>query len=286
MFRSNLKHIVGTWALCVGVTTWANDNVYDLDGAGSKPKWEVGVFGGALQVPNYPGAESDQQRALLFPYVVYRGERFQVGEGGIVNAKAVTDPRFSVDVSLSAALNVNTEDEAARAGMPELDYMLGFGPRLSYEWISPKLDKTPQSLRLNLNTRLIFSSDFSGIDGRGVIVEPSIAYRYRLREKENLVLLANFASSIASKDYLSYLYDVAPEFATPERAAYRADAGYFRSTLFVGLAMRPKKAFSFIVGMRLSSLAGSTIRDSSLVRQQENVTYFAGFRWQLWTQAD
>ena len=261
----------------------ANDNVYDLDGTGPRPTWELGLFGGALQVPNYPGAESDQQRALFFPYLVYRGKRIQVGEGGLVNAKALENPRFQVDLSLSAALNVNTEDEAAREGMPELDYMLGIGPRLSYQWVSPKLDKSRHSLATNLNTRLIFSSDFKSFDDRGVIVEPTVVYRYKLREKDNLVLLANWSSSFASRDYLSYLYDVAPQYETPERAAYQADAGYFRSTFFLGLAMRPQRSFSFIGGVRVSSLAGSTIRDSSLVKQNENLTVFLGFRWLLWT---
>ena len=74
-----------------------------------------------------------------------------------------------------------------------------------------------------------------------------------------------------SDRYHQYYYGVAPQFATAERPAYRAAAGY--SGLVTGVSLR-RRFKSFWVGafVRYDALQGAVFEDSPLVKRSH---YFA-----------
>ena len=78
----------------------------------------------------------------------------------------------------------------------------------------------------------------------------------------------------ATRRYHEYFYSVAPEFATPERPAYRAGGGYSGALALVSLSRRFPR---FWVGAfaRYDTLKGAAFEPSPLVRRDYAV--MAGF---------
>ena len=118
----------------------------------AKPLWEWGIGGGGAYVPDYPASDNYQLRGLGVPYFIYRGDILRVGDGG-VRAMAVDDPTFELDVSLSGALNADSEDNEARRGMPDLDFLVGLGPQLRIN-LNDKTARTTWDLRFQ--SRAVF----------------------------------------------------------------------------------------------------------------------------------
>ena len=151
----------------------ATSELPTLDANEDKPKWEAGAFVAAFNTPLYPGAAETQSKFLPVPFIIYRGERLRVGEGGVIKAMAVDKPRFKVDLSLGAAFAANSDDAKVREGMPDLDFIFEIGPEVSF-----MLNNTKQSETwLTLQFRQAFSTDFSSADDRGYVFEPEISYQ-------------------------------------------------------------------------------------------------------------
>ena len=48
-----------------------------------KPLWELGVVGGGVSTPAYPGSADRSSRGLVLPSIGYRGKIFRFDESGI-----------------------------------------------------------------------------------------------------------------------------------------------------------------------------------------------------------
>ncbi|MHB1241528.1 MAG: MipA/OmpV family protein, partial [Gammaproteobacteria bacterium] len=115
--------------------------------AAEKPLWVAGVGAGFLSVPDYPG--SDQQRGYILPlpYFVYRGKFITAGRNGI-QGRLFASKRVHFSLSLSASPPVNSTDNPARRGMPDLRPMVELGPEIDVQlWRSA-------SRRMRLDLRL------------------------------------------------------------------------------------------------------------------------------------
>jgi outer membrane scaffolding protein for murein synthesis (MipA/OmpV family) len=78
-----------------------------------------------------------------------------------------------------------------------------------------------------------------------------------------------------------YFYEVAPEFATPERPAYSASSGLMlvRTGLFATRRVNPDlRLFGFV---RFESYAGAANRDSPLTKRSTGASAGFGFAWTL-----
>ena len=96
----------------------------------SKPVWELGVGAAFFSGHDYPASDDPNDTALALPFFVYRSERVRV-QGGGVGAVAIERPRFKLDVSLGGSLNAESSGNAAREGLPDLDFLFELGPRLN-----------------------------------------------------------------------------------------------------------------------------------------------------------
>ena len=137
-------------------------------GFSEKPRWEFGVGGGFFQGFDYPGSEDPNQRGIALPFLVYRTERLRVGGGG-ARAVAVEQPRFRLDFSFGGGTSSSSESDGVRAGLPDLDFLIEFGPRLQWILVNEESD---DGGRLQVTAagavRGIISTDFSEVDGQGV----------------------------------------------------------------------------------------------------------------------
>ena len=169
---------------------------------------------------------------MPLPFFVYRGDFLRVGDKGIVRGRFWETDRIEFDVSLNGSFPTKSDDNNARDGMDDLDYLFEIGPRLQIT-----LAKAPKwaKIDLELPVRAVFSTDLSSVEYQGVVFHPKLAY-----ERENLLgpdsrLKVGIGPIIANSDLQEYFYEVKPKFARPGRPAFEADAGYLGTELQISL---------------------------------------------------
>ena len=246
----------------------------------ARPLWEFGFGAVGGWVPDYPAAGQNHFKGIPFPIPVYRGDIFRVGDRkGAIRGRFLNTEEYEFDISLQAAFPVNSSDNNARRGMPDLDWLVGVGPQLSV-----KLFNNPGINRLNLNipVRAIFSSDLSSIENRGYVFNPQLTYRHENLTNKKLRLFASIGPIFASGKLMDYFYTVKPKFATSTRPAFRADGGYLGSELTVGLSTKPDEKLRFFLGSRIGLYEGATNENSPLFRGDLTVGVVTGFIWSIW----
>src|SRR5262249_15314733 len=227
------------------------------------PLWEAGIGVTALDFPDYAGSDERTTYVLPFPYLVYRGEKFKVGRDGIRGLFFESD-RVELDISVNAGIPVKSTQNQARQGMPDLDPTLQIGPTLNITLHQREYDK----LQLRFPVRGVLATDFTHASGEGVVFEPQLVLDLN---KLKLASGWRFGISVgplfADQRYNTYYYTVAPQFATPERPAFQAQAGYDGMQLLLSTSRRFKHWW-FGAFLRYHSLEGAVIQDSPLVKQR------------------
>ncbi len=247
-----------------------------------RPLWELGIGGGFLSVPDYPGSSERELRGIALPYIVYRGDVLRVGDGQSARAVALESQRFELSMSFDAAFNSNSDDNELRVGMPDLDYLFEAGPQLIYRAGSFSFaDGSRSELQLTLQARAVLSTDFKGIGHEGYVLEPMLRYRHYGFLRPDLQATVSLRPAWADRSLHGYFYDVAPAYVTAERPEYRAEKGYFGTGLnFYGTWHFSRQGRLFL-GLQTSFLQGARNRASPLHEKDFNVTVGAGFIWAL-----
>ena len=137
--------------------------------ASNRPLWEAGVAGFALDSPAYPGAADKVQRGLVLPYFVYRGPILRAG-GGTFGARMAKTDDFEVDIGFAGSLSAMSDDITVRTGMPDLGFLLEFGPRVKYTLGRPSANSL---VRLEVPLRGVFEFQ-DGVHLQGLAFEPRI----------------------------------------------------------------------------------------------------------------
>jgi len=94
-----------------------------------EPVWELGLGVGLLHLPDYRGSNEGRFYALPYPYIIYRSDALKV-EGQTIYGKIFKTDRVLLDVSYYGSVPVNSDKNAARRGMPDLDATFEVGPAL------------------------------------------------------------------------------------------------------------------------------------------------------------
>lgn len=251
------------------------DTATPSDEGPRRPKWEAGLAGISLRTPTYPA--SDENRGLLMPvpYFVYYGQVLRTGDSEGTRLRKRMAPNVELALSGGGTLSSDSSNSDARRGMPDLDYLIQVGPSLRLSYAGPQpLTK----IIVNLPLRAAASVG-SGLDWRGVVIAPGLTYRAGGFLDNRLSGRISFSSEFASTAMQRYYYDVAPEYETPERAAYRAKAGYLGSDLTVGVNYRFTPRVHVFASITYSNHSGAANDDSPLFRTEHGLTAATGFSW-------
>lgn len=245
--------------------------------AAEKPLWELGAGISALSLPDYRGSDQSSLYALPFPYLVYRGEFLKADRHGI-RGTFFGSGRIELNLSLGASLPVNSDDNRARQGMPDLQPTVELGPSLDLN-----LWRTPDR-RIRLNLRLPVRTAVTvkgGMDDIGWVFSP----RLNLDIADvaglagwNMGLLAG--PMYGSERNHDYFYSVAPQYATAERPAFDAKGGYAGSQLMLTASKRYPKYWLGAFA-RWDSLQGAVFADSPLVKREDYFAAGVGIAWIL-----
>lgn len=248
-----------------------------------RPVWEVGVFAAAFNSPEYPAAEQSQTNVIPAPYFIYRGETLRIGEGSIARAVAIDKSWYELDLSLAGSFNANSDDNEARVGMPDLDFIFELGPQLKLRLSKFEFEQHGKGeLFLNLQARAAFSTDFSGLDKRGYVFQPVLSYRQRGWLSEKTALSVSLSPTWATEKLHDYFYQVDSDFITDQRSAYDAKGGYLGTNLSIGLSFNVTNDIRMFTFARTSLHSGAANEDSPLFRDKSTFSYGVGMVWRLW----
>jgi MipA family protein len=241
-----------------------------------KPLWEMGVGVGLLQMPDYRGSNESRLYTLPYPYLVYRGDILKVDEQRISGKIFKTD-RILLDFSGFGAVPVKSDDNSARAGMPDLDPTFELGPALTIKLLESKENK--YKLDMSLPVRAFFSTDLSSVRHEGWVFSPRINFmKDDFIPKTGLNLGISVGPMFADSGYHDYYYTVEHEYAKRTRPAYSAGGGYSGSTLTVGLS-KSYKQFIFNAFASADFLHGASFEDSPLVKRETSIMSGISVAW-------
>jgi MipA family protein len=241
-----------------------------------KPLWEFGMGVGAIAFPDYRGSDETQVYPVPVPYFVYRGKFLKADRDGLRGE--LFDRRYAeLSISVNGTIPVNSEDNAARRGMPDLKPTFELGPSLElHVWQSAdqqvKLDvvipvrvpitieSSPQSLQWTVAPRL--NIDVANVGRTGW----------------------NFGAGagpvFAADRFHDYYYSVPARFATPTRPEFHAEGGYSGMHVLAALSKRYPK---YWVGafVRYDWLGDAKFEDSPLVRTKGSLAGGFGLAWMI-----
>jgi outer membrane protein len=242
------------------------------------PLWEAGIGVTALNFPDYRGSDERQTWVLPFPYLVYRGEFLQADERRMRGLFFKTE-RFEVDVSLNGSVPVDSGENSARRGMPDLDATLEIGPSLNILLAQTANRKT--RLELRLPVRAVLASDFSHVRQVGWVFQPNL--NADIQDPMgfsgwNLGVLAG--PLFSERRYNRYFYAVEPAFATAARPVYSPGGGYAGTQLIAALS---KRFGEYWIGgfIKWDTLSRAAFEDSPLVRDRQSLSGGIAGAWIL-----
>ncbi|MFT7009938.1 MAG: outer membrane protein, partial [Colwellia sp.] len=237
----------------------------------------------AFSSPEYPAAGQRQTNVIPAPYFIYRGETLRIGDGSIARAVAIDKSWYELDLSLAGSFNANSEDNEARVGMPDLDFIFELGPQLSVRLSKFEFEQHGKAeLFLNLQARAAFSTDFSGFNKRGYVFQPEFSYRQRGWLSEKTALSVSVSPTWATEKLHDYFYQVDSDFVTETRSAYDAKSGYLGTDLSVGLSFNATEDIRIFTFARASLHSGAANEDSPLFMEKSTYSYGVGMVWRLW----
>ncbi len=245
------------------------DVVETLEKKQTEPLWEIGGAGGVGYLADYPAAEQSHFQAVLLPYFIYRGDRLRMfDEKGGVRGRLLNSDRMEVDLSISGSLPTDSQDNDARRGMPDIDYLAEIGPRLDITLSDPK---QARKLSLQLPLRMMVSTDFTRLDYQGVLFNPDLVWSDPHLWGSDFQFGASLGATFASEDFMDYFYQVDPEFVTAERSAFDASGGYLGSRVKLSLSKSIGKETRVLGVVTSNYYGGSSNQDSSLYGDDLNV---------------
>lgn len=245
------------------------------------PLWEAGLGVIGASVPDYPGAGHSTFHTVPIPTFIYRGKRVRADEDGGIRARFYKSDNWEFDLSLGGSLPANSDENAERKNMPDLDTMVEVGPTFIWKIIKPTKEN-PHKLILSVPIRLAISSDLKHWNSRGLTFNPILVYMRERVFLENMTFIVGLDTRYASDTMMDYFYSVAPEYSTNVRPTYEAKRGYMGTSLALGFSYILNDRYSFFTGVYHSSLHGASNEDSPLLVKKNNTAMAVGMVWWFW----
>lgn len=277
-----LRRIRAVWGFLACTLLPGSLHAQDTDAANAPALWEFRLAAFGRSSPTYPAADKNNLTLLPLPIPVYRGSFLNFGENldQVARGELSETQRMRLGIDLNFSFGEDSADIPVRAGMPDLNFLLELGPELEV-----KLDsRTPEQGEFFLALQLRAGVSFDGLDAtsRGFLINPELEYRRNQVFGGDNLLSLRWKPTWASEPFMDYYYEVEPAFATPERPAYDAAAGYLGSKLTAALTSQitEKLVFGVSASYYLNGSAENEL--SPLFRQNSGASIQAALIWKLW----
>ena len=245
----------------------------------SKPLWELGAVVGTGYLPDYPAAGQSHFQWAALPLLVYRGEILRAGDKGLIRGRLIHTDRVEFDISLSGSFPTDADNNKARNGMGDLDWLGEVGPRLQ---ITLARAARAAKIDLELPVRAVLSTDFSSLEHQGFIFAPELAYQNDDFLGKGIALKLGISADFASEGLSDYFYEVPANFVTGSRSAYNAKAGYMGTRLQLSAFKPLTERWRIFAGINGEFHHGAANKSSPLFLNTSNVGVGAGVIWSFW----
>lgn len=243
-----------------------------------RPLWEVGLLAGAGILPDYPAANESRFEALPLPFFTYRGKVIRSDDKGLLRGRLFRSDRVELDLSLGGAIPVNSTDNVARTGMPDLDWMGEIGPRLEIT-----LARAGEvRIELELPIRAVFSTDFSRVEYEGLVSVPELAYQHDNFLRSGARFKLGVGVAFADSRMLSVFYSVPAQFETAARPRYRAKGGYLGTKVQFSASRRFGDRLRVVAALRYDFHGSAANRASPLFKDTSTTSLGVGVIVSLW----
>jgi outer membrane protein len=242
-----------------------------------KPLWEAGLGIGALAFPDYRGSDETHVYPVPVPYFVYRGDFLKADRDG-VRGEFFNQKYAELNISVNATIPVQSDDNHARRGMPNLRPTVELGPSLNlHAWHSTDgkfkfdvvlpfrvpvtIEHSPNVIGWNFSPRVNLDvQDVLGHTGWNFGIGAGPMY--------------------AARKYHDYFYSVDAKYATVDRPEYHAKGGYSGMQFLSAISKRYPK---YWVGayVRYDALQGTAFENSPLVKQKSYIAGGIGIAWMI-----
>ncbi len=245
--------------------------------AEERPLWEIGAGVAALSFPAYRGSDQSNNFLMPVPHFSYNGEFLKADRQGIRGSFFDSD-RLDLTVSMALSAPASSEDITARKGMSDLKGSFEIGPQVDVTlWRS---ENRARFVKLLLPLRTAITLEGSPKD-IGWVFHPKLNMDITDLPGMpgwNLGMLAG--PLFGDKRQHAYYYSVDSQYATPDRPAYEAKAGYAGMQYLVAFSKRFPKYWigSFL---RYDNMSGATFEDSPLMRKKDYVAGGIAITWIL-----
>jgi outer membrane scaffolding protein for murein synthesis (MipA/OmpV family) len=225
---------------------------------------EAGVGLSVVHVPHYIGSDEANDYYLPFPYIRYRSEKLNI-DRNLIQGNLWRHGNWSLELSLGGSVKVDSEDNVARQGMSDLDFIVEAGPALHYYFSGSRTDEN--AILLQLPIRVATSTDFTDLSYQGITSIPRLVWRrgyflngYEIRPQISAGI------RLGDKGYHDYIFGVDDQYVTPDRPSYEAKAGYGGLQLAYSTAVLWDQYLAAF-GARYVQVGGATYEDSPLVKR-------------------
>ena len=242
-----------------------------------QPRYEIGVGAIGLNTPDYPGSQQNKIRVIPFPWIIYRGKVVRLDDEGN-RAKLTSSSRYEIGVQPSFSFPVKSDQNSIRQGLPDLDYIVGLGPRLLLRFLPHH-----SSHRLNFSIATIghHATNFkTRFRFQGLSINSALSHWYSWNE--NLTLFSRVKLQFGSTQHNRYFYEVRPHEATPKRPAYEAKPGLVTSSLSLGGGSKLFNNLFIFSSFSWRNLKLSANKKSPLLETTNNLSFVLGIIWTFW----
>ncbi len=250
----------------------------DEDDPGALWEWRIAAFG--RYGPSYPASEEMQVNVVPLPIPIYRGRFLRLFEDSEnpIRGKVFERDRIKLDLDFDLTFPADSDEIDARTGMPDLDLLVQAGPELDFQFIGQEFLKGRWHLALQGRGAV----SFDGLDPswRGLTFSTEFRYIAQLTSRDEFKF--RITPTFATQEYMAYYYQVDPEFATPDRPAFKARGGYLGTDFTANWSREFTERLSVWFGARLGVHSGARNKNSPLFTEEINPSVYGAFMYKFW----
>ncbi len=234
--------------------------------------WDLGIGVTHYRIPDYNGSDNITAITAPFPYIVYTGKFLRIKNGSVQTA-LFSSERLFFAISGDGTLPIDSDNNSARNGMPDLDPVLEIGPSLEYYFSNP--DRKHGRLFLELPLRAAIATDFASTQHIGWMTNPRLKYHFR---KGKWRFRLGTGPAYANDNFYQYYYGVAPAFETLMRPRYRASSGFGGMHYTFGFSWRKRHTY-FGGYVRYIDLNNTAFANSPLLEKNHALLSGVSLAW-------
>jgi outer membrane protein len=240
------------------------------------PLWEVGVGTLNFRSDHYRGSAEHNYYFWPIPAFIYRGANVEA-DNGFFRKHFIKNDKYTLDLSISLGLNVDSDHDSLRKGMDDLGPIFEVGPMFRY-YLWKSKDGT-HFLNFEMPYRAVYATDLKTVQHVGYYSIPYLTLISKA-SPDTFHFSTEFSAGVSygSGNYHDYFYGVSENDVTAQRPHYTGVRGYSGFQL---AAVVSRRFDNFLVTpfIRYDNLEGVAFQNSPLFKNRHYTQFGVALIW-------